>query len=247
MQASAARCRRFCPRPEVPGVPPNRRRYTAFAWADGLKTAYASFSIVIPSWLQGARHGNSKGVLRVAGCASNPPGRRARKHRSPGVWAGSTNADYIQAQTFHERCMAPVARSLAAFSGRRAIPQASLSVKTNPIREALQLSSGDLLCIVNGCGMHVSVQHGCLLATQERDPEDTLVTSEAPFCLAVQGKTILAARCDALVVLDGHAASITVKRYCGSTPVVLYEVRDRNVPRIRLGKLCFWPKGDIAT
>lgn len=95
-------------------------------------------------------------------------------------------------------------------------------MKTHPVREALRLSSGDLLCIVNGCDMLVSVQHGSLIATQERDPDDTLVNAEAPFRLRQPGKTILAAYCDAFVLLDGRAASVVVKRYGGPKPVVLY-------------------------
>jgi len=125
--------------------------------------------------------------------------------------------------------MAPPTRSLAALSGRRAIPQAALPVKTHPVRETLHLSSGDLLCVVDGCSMQVWVQHGSLLATQERDPEDTLVAAGAPFRLDRQGKTILAAHCDASVLLEGRAVSIMVKRYCGCTPLVLYQVPARNV------------------
>ena len=100
-------------------------------------------------------------------------------------------------------------------------------MKAYPVRATLRLCSGDLLCIVDGCGMQLSVQHGSLLATQERDPNDTLVTAEAPFRLGQQGKTILAAYCDALVLLDGRAASVAVKKYNGPTPVVLYQLPGR--------------------
>ncbi len=76
--------------------------------------------------------------------------------------------------------------------------------------------------------MQVWVQHGSLVATQEKDPEDTLVAAGAPFRLDRQGKTILAAHCDASVLLEGHAVSIMVKRYFGCTPLVLYQVPARS-------------------
>ena len=97
-------------------------------------------------------------------------------------------------------------------------------MKGRPAHEAIELRAGDMLCIIDGLGMEVVARYGQLIVTQEQDPEDRVIAPGAAVRVTRQGKTIVAAWCDASAMLHGRAASIALKRYTGSMPLVLYRM-----------------------
>jgi len=87
---------------------------------------------------------------------------------------------------------------------------------------SLQLAAGQMLCIADGRRMRISVHQGKGVITQEKEPDDAVLSPGSVFTVQRDGKTILMARTEMLVTLEAQRArDVALKAYVGSRPVVL--------------------------